>query len=553
MKRFLARTLAVLVLVAVAAIAGLVIWIRVTAAWKDVPDTDVRPLAWTAIVPPHPTSGRILTVAQVGDRHEIVDAMGRVVVLRGINLGQAAREAPWQPIALGDEATFERLRSWGVNAIRLAVPWEALEPIPRQPDLDQLDYLKWFAEVAQRNGMVVIVNHYQDEVSRCFGGVGAPPWAHRPGVVPKDVLTNECREVKPGVFSLPRQLRWWADFWDNAWTPDDMTLQDHAISSFVRAASMLRANPAVLGFVPLDEPHCYEGRLGEVLYPGDRDCEDAASDFYARFATAIRAVNVDALAFFEPPMNMLADAWDGRETRIQAPPIGGGVLAVDGPGRPGPDAACSDTFRRDDCRLASFLRNTGALAESAFGAPRVLTKFGAGLCEARSGNDLKHQLVDVEDAMASAFAGDLAAAVDAAGRPRCAIGAFVRPYPQRIAGIPIAWGWDQSFTAASGAPADTHHDGRAIGNTGMFTLKFRQGAATGETFVWIPRARVFGDDPVQPVTSLNVRITDGSWRWSNWDPNLLIWQTDPAIPEHALYVGPKNGRATGNGVGDCQP
>jgi hypothetical protein len=397
--------------------------------------------------------------------------------------------------------------------------------------------------------MVVIVDNHQDHVSRCLGGVGAPPWAHRPGVVADGPTDGDCRHDGPaGLADLPGELRWWADFLDASWTPDDVALQDHVIWSFMQLAATLRGHPALLGYGPLDAPRCYAGALGAWLYPGERDCEEALSGFYRQFGRGIRAMDLDALVFLSPPVPWPGSAPDGAAAGVVRPDVDGVAWSVSACDGDASDRGCDAARERERCGLADLLAESSTMADARFDSVRVLSGFGVSGRETGAADALAHMMLDVEDAMASAFVTDFALE---GGKPPCHAGAFVRPYPQRIAGVPVSWGWDHSYGSQGGGP-DRHHDGRPVGNTDVFTLVFRQGESKGETLVWVPRKLVFAEDPRTEAPEFVIDVSDGEWRWSSWDANVLVWTTRPDRPEHRLELKPwGGGRAQGNGVGDC--
>lgn len=581
--RLVFRLAAALLALAVLSTAAFGTWLYVAARHKGAPDNVVPNVEYPdpTPLPSYKTTPRYRT-ALVGDTWEILDRQGRVMKLRGVNVGQGGKVPPWQPIEKGDTDAFRQLHDWGFNAIRLIVTWEALEPTPGGFNLEHLAYIRWFLDTAQQHGIVVILDNHHNEVSRCFGGDMAPPWAHRPGVVPQEALDKDCRYMGwPGLAELPRQLRWWADFFDGLWTPDRMSLQDHMIWSWQRLAEVVRGHPALLGYGPLNEAHCYAGWFAGVFHPMAQDCEAALSDYYRRFAKAIKDVDADALIFFEPPLKMLAPDWDGKDSAVVRPPVDGAVFSVHYYNGAELEATCDWTWRRDDCRLAEFLEATGELAADRFEAPRVLTEYGVHPCKAGALQDLQHQAVDIEDQSASAFVWNYwkhgetwgmtawreggedmslvvpeiyASGPAEVGTPRCVASALVRPYPMRVAGSDVRWSFDRSFQDWDGRAADTHHDGRPVTNTDVFTLTFRQGEGSLDTYVWVPRRLVYGDDPSTEAPEFTIDVSDGQWRWATGEPDLVVWSTNPKVAEHRMTITPWGGRrAPGDGVGTCVP
>ncbi|KAK7423563.1 hypothetical protein QQX98_001021 [Neonectria punicea] len=138
---------------------------------------------------------------RIRDGH-FVDAHGRVVALRGLNVSGASK-LPTEPNGLSHltdgfyehrtvtfagrpfplaEAPlhFRRLRAWGLPVVRLLVTWESLGHAGPDPasdlDLEYIDYLRALIELMPQYGIRCFVCAHQDVWSRFSGGSGAPGW-----------------------------------------------------------------------------------------------------------------------------------------------------------------------------------------------------------------------------------------------------------------------------------------------------------------------------------------------------------------------------------------
>ncbi len=549
------RVAAVIVLTA-GTLAVLLVAVAAGVVWDQARHVGAPNRAVPFVEPPdRPAPSRgvpLFRVVRGRDRFEVVDDVGRVVLLRGVVAGSGSLVPPHRPIALGDDDAFRQLRSWGFNAVRLVVPWEALEPAPRALNLDHVRYLQWFLDAAHRNGLVVVVDNALSGASRCLGGTGAPAWAHRPGLVSEEAVASGCAD--PGHSWLPdwpRRLRWWADFYDGAWTPDDLSLQDHLIWAVGKVAEVLQDHPALLGYVLVSGAACGPDGLAAWLYPGRVACEAALSDFLRRFARAVRAVDADALLFFEEPVR-----WDEERpsgVAIEPPPVDGMVWSV-----PAQALLTGGTAEDSPLDLQVLLGRTSAQ----YRAPLVLS--GVEAPGARTRNAAQRGMAEIEDARISVFfsnyskengfcdARDLVIAEGCPGTtarpgmPRCPTGVLVRPYPQRTGGFLVSFGLDRP------AEGPQVRDEDPMVGRGIFTMAFRQTDVFEDAWVFVPRWLLYGEDPSTEAPEFAVDVSDGRWRWAEWDDQVLVWTPDPAAREHRLVVKPWGGRpAPGNGVGEC--
>ncbi|MFX0048795.1 MAG: cellulase family glycosylhydrolase, partial [Candidatus Hermodarchaeota archaeon] len=130
---------------------------------------------------------------------QFIDDKGRIVLLRGVNLGGSSKVPltpngathiktnfidhrdvsfvgrPF-PIKEADEH-FSRLKHWGFNSIRFLVTWEAIEHRgPKMYDKEYLDYLEEILKLAEENEFYIFIDPHQDVWSRITGGDGAPGW-----------------------------------------------------------------------------------------------------------------------------------------------------------------------------------------------------------------------------------------------------------------------------------------------------------------------------------------------------------------------------------------
>jgi hypothetical protein len=292
-----------------------------------------------------------------GDR--FVDARGREVMLRGVNLGGDSK-TPWPdggthlptdftdhrtvsfigrpfPLAEADKH-FSRLRRWGFNCLRLLTTWEAIEHAgPGQYDVDYLDYYAEVARLAGEYGFYVIVDCHQDAWSRMSGGCGAPGWTFEAVGLDFDkfhaaqaalVMQNafDYAAIAPHQAGYPR-MSWssnykrpanglmWSLFFGGRWLTPDFLIEGQNVQDYLQGrylacldqvARRLADMPHVIGLESVNEPSI--GWLGQAL--SDRGVDNPSP---LAMGPAISPLDGLALARGEP---VTVPVLGGRESGL---------------------------------------------------------------------------------------------------------------------------------------------------------------------------------------------------------------------------------------------
>ena len=250
------------------------------------------------------------------DGARFVDAGGRQIVLRGLNLGGDSK-VPWpdggtqhpddfadhrnvsfvgRPFLLSDaDQHFSRIRNWGFNCLRLLTTWEAVEHAgPGQYDTAYLDHLQAICRKAGDYGLYVFIDFHQDAWSRMSGGDGAPGWTfeavgldfnrfdaadaahvmqHRHDYGSASLVQESYPPMSWAQnYRMPANAIMWTLFWGSQHiTPDFLIdgihasdyLQTHLLGAMAQVAARLAHMPHVVGFDSLNEPGL--GWLGQSL------------------------------------------------------------------------------------------------------------------------------------------------------------------------------------------------------------------------------------------------------------------------------------------------
>ena len=271
---------------------------------SDGPTTTAVATTTTAPVPALELPRLRAAQGEDGGRPRFVDADGREVLLRGVNLNflgdyfQAHPDLP-QVVPLQD-ADWDHMASLGFSVVRLIVSWSFLEPT--RGTLDDVYVAKVKAAVAQAkaHGIYVVLDMHQDAWGKYIatpkgttcpagqednsGWDGAPEWA---------TLTDgksTCRA--PGNRESAPAVQ--ASF-NNFYANKD-GIQDAFVATWAKLAAAFADDPTIAGYDLLNEPNMSQD--GKIVGP----------QYFAllqHLITAIRAGEAkaggfDHIIFFEP-------------------------------------------------------------------------------------------------------------------------------------------------------------------------------------------------------------------------------------------------------------
>lgn len=350
------------------------------------------------------------------------DPDGRAVILRGVNLSGAQKNTPY----LDDKtlADYQRVRdAWGFNAIRFLMTWSAVEPAQGQYDDAYLDQVAERIGWAQQSGLVVILDMHEDVYGEGFGFDGAPRWT--------------CDESRYAAF-VP-QTPWFLSNFDpnvEACVDDFYTMREKQFAAaWAHVAQKLAKVDGVIGFDVLNEP-------GWGTHPIFKFETDELAPMYKDVVAAVRSKAPDWVAFLEPSSARNG----GIATNLVKPFPFGDVMYA--PHSYDSNAEMGSAF--DPTHRQPIIDNIAALSDEAkaLDAGLWIGEYGGiatdpGIVDYMTANYDGAGAVAASTMYWAYDKGGGYSLLNADGTERTMLlDTLVRPYPERVAGDPIAYGFD---------------------------------------------------------------------------------------------------------------
>ncbi len=236
----------------------------------------------------------------------IVDASGRQILLRGVNVNAAVDY--WRGTGFATTFPFtasdaDRMAGIGWNSVRLLLSWSRVEPRPGHYDEAYLDRIAADVRLLARRRIYAIVDFHQDawgptlaarpgEICPvgsppALGWDGAPGWATLDGNAPR-CATAGIRELSPAVLGAFKA------FWADAPGPGGVGIRTRYERMMGHVAARFAHSSSVAGYDVMNEPNAFGA-----------DQQTALADLYSGALRAVRRGERSVgggrhLLFFEP-------------------------------------------------------------------------------------------------------------------------------------------------------------------------------------------------------------------------------------------------------------
>jgi endoglycosylceramidase len=386
--------------------------------------------------------------------HWIVDPQGSVVIMHGENL--VVKGPPWVATGRGfNNADAAFLADNGFDSVRLGFMWAGIEPKPGVFDDAVLRRIAAEIRMLHAHGIGVLLDAHQDLFNPKYQGDGFPDWA-----INDSGLPNPPLGFPNNYLANPAEQQSWNSFWNNVPAPGDTVgVQTRYVQMWHHVVAYLSHLPGIIGYDPINEP--MPGTLAATcLAAGGCAAFEAGrlSAFYRSITHTIRTVDPWRLIFFEPVPTFAFGATSSSVNNGSDPRS---VFNFHDYCLTSQTAAGDDGTALDCPILDQQVFNNADAAAKHTGDPEFMSEFGGNTSTKELGYDLsdadQHMVgwMDWEycgcnepDASTSPSVGSL---INDQRKPPAGanlntklLHALVRPYPQAIAGTPIAWKYDTS-------------------------------------------------------------------------------------------------------------
>lgn len=228
------------------------------------------------------------------DGRHFRDALGRLVLLRGVNAGGRSKWAPYVGFDFPEggydaalAAYMDRAAAWGLNVLRVPFTWAAVEPTKGKDDETFLARYDAIIDAAWKRGIRVLIDFHQDVYAENFCGDGFPPWTlPDPSSLPAP--HHDCFDWGAAYLMNPQVKAAFDAFW-----ADGSSVQKDYVALWTRLATRYKDRPGVIGFEPINEPNAGSAESGAFQ-------KTTLTAFYTRMIASLRAIAPNTLVFFEP-------------------------------------------------------------------------------------------------------------------------------------------------------------------------------------------------------------------------------------------------------------
>jgi endoglycosylceramidase len=431
--------------------------------------------------PPKLTTRRLTTRGTV-----LIDAIGRVVILRGVNVGGRSKMPPFLPFDIADPAEISgkadqlmaSVRALGSNAVRLTLSWEALETVRGTFDAEYVRRYRLLLDAAHKADLHVIVDFHQDVFHAAFCGDGFPEWAL--GAIVHGPPHYDCTFP---FWSLPYfdPASPVSQAFDRFWSNQDGLL-DAFEAMWRHVARELGRHPAVAAFEIINEP-------GAGSTPLETAGATVLPPLYDRIAAVIEAEAGAAAIIGDEPVSSTADVQ--YLARPSHPRFAYGPHYYDG-------ATMLNIGPLDPGRIRTAVSAVLARAD-AWNAPTILGEFGAPNAVTFKTDYLAAIFDALDTGRASALMWDVSLSTQKWNNEDFGpllpdrsellwAGILDRPAPRAIDGTIASFKWDtltrQFNLAVNNAGAEISEVYLPIRHLGMTP----DIAVTGARFRWLPAA-----------------------------------------------------------------